>query len=1208
MSDHDTEPDFLEEAPPAPPPDDVTQGRIRIVVLPHDPEHGLGFSLQGSGPTEVFAVAPGSLADSLGVIPGEVVLSINATDVSEQPHDVVAEVIARCAPSPIELSLLSRQTPKIAVMETSSSTSLRVEQLQDVMDAAPPIGDAERECFKPFSSLDLLAQEPAHLAIFLHYLLSNGILIEEMLCYLSIRWLRSRASKANALIVFEDFVSTTAPLQISGLPPALFNQLEQTLNMKGAASTMFTEVFDQVAEQVIPPLNLGLAKFEELVFQQLGSLYGVNRLVSLTKNDQPALLRDLLEPHLIQTMQCGKDMVRTGEVVADCLIELLTQVGVKIDAEANERSTRRRAKLGKRKVRLHAGHHFVTSSYQHPTFCGVCKTLLWGVIKQGWDCVDCGFHVHKSNDMTGHRKCHLSITQSCLGTKQKKTWNLAKYPKKIMRSRSTTREKKDTSPSSSRRGTRSNSSRLTSSMHDSLKEPSSPGFKTSGWSPSPSASIRSNTSTATVYDETLEFELPCDLSGQPENWIDTISDEKLVKKLDSKETSRQNIIYELIQTERGYFRHLHILQQLFRQPLMDDGLLPSADLVTLFSNVDELVAMNRPLYNELSKLQEESTGQPVSQVGEAFLEGFSKIDPQAYAVFCSNQTLASQFYQEKKASYAAFKIKIKQCEAHPVAERLSYTDFIAKPLQRLTKYPLLLKGILKCTNKKDTKEIEALHEAQEKADSVLRYVQAAVRKMEDSARLRELNKKIDSSMASSHEANLVRDLHLSGRQLVKEGMVQVRVQDKLVDVQAVLLTDLIILLQPKEDKYLLKIPATNAARSPVVLLGSVVVRGVATDPRAFFVISTSRVGVLSAGPQMYEFVASTKRTASEWMESISSTAEAFKKANPDWNAQQMAAVQAEAEGDVDDDASDSDADEEVELEMTLGQLIEQMRHNCEINRQLLGRVNQALSTAEFQSDAVPELQPEDNIEELSREFPDDGAEQSASWLTLQLARTMERCTSMQTKLAELGVQLYAAREGVAPLESQTGSEVAMTASRDLPPPTSLPAPIAEAPVNFKATDKPEQQEKPPSPRAQRRVSSGTFDRRASAGTAAGQSTGFTRRTSAPAATGQSSASSTPEPSADATTTSITTITDEVSKAGVTCLLLGPDDMSDGDFEQEPGSARWSHDHSGGSGSSGTVVGIQDEGRLRTASPGRRARVALGRGRRGAPDDGRESFI
>mgnify|MGYP001502790402 CR=1 FL=1 len=63
----------------------------------------------------------------------------------------------------------------------------------------------------------------------------------------------------------------------------------------------------------------------------------------------------------------------------------------------------------------------------------------------------------------------------------------------------------------------------------------------------------------------------------------------------------------------------------------------------------------------------------------------------------------------------------------------------------MTKYPLLLKGIRQNTAKADQQELGLLDEAIEKAESVLRYVQEAVRETEDRHRLKELHDRLDTT-------------------------------------------------------------------------------------------------------------------------------------------------------------------------------------------------------------------------------------------------------------------------------------------------------------------------------------------------------------------------------------------------------------------------------------------------------------------------------
>ncbi|KAK2894843.1 hypothetical protein Q8A67_012072 [Cirrhinus molitorella] len=57
------------------------------------------------------------------------------------------------------------------------------------------------------------------------------------------------------------------------------------------------------------------------------------------------------------------------------------------------------AKLG---FNLHNLHNFHETSYKRPTFCDTCGGFLWGVIKQGYHCKDCGVNCHKHcKDLVG---------------------------------------------------------------------------------------------------------------------------------------------------------------------------------------------------------------------------------------------------------------------------------------------------------------------------------------------------------------------------------------------------------------------------------------------------------------------------------------------------------------------------------------------------------------------------------------------------------------------------------------------------------------------------------------------------------------------------------------------------------------------------------------------------------------------------------------
>ncbi|XP_076138010.1 RAS guanyl-releasing protein 4 isoform X1 [Alosa pseudoharengus] len=75
------------------------------------------------------------------------------------------------------------------------------------------------------------------------------------------------------------------------------------------------------------------------------------------------------------------------------------------------------AKLG---YSLHNLHNFHETTYKRPTFCDACGGFLWGVIKQGYHCKDCGVNCHKQCkdqvSMECHKKFQLSSGGSCPST------------------------------------------------------------------------------------------------------------------------------------------------------------------------------------------------------------------------------------------------------------------------------------------------------------------------------------------------------------------------------------------------------------------------------------------------------------------------------------------------------------------------------------------------------------------------------------------------------------------------------------------------------------------------------------------------------------------------------------------------------------------------------------------------------------------------
>eukprot|EP00047_Mylnosiga_fluctuans_P008826 m.8942 g.8942 ORF g.8942 m.8942 type:complete len:1223 (-) comp2349_c0_seq1:153-3821(-) len=972
----------------------------RTISVIKDPQ-GFGFSLRGSCPVYILAVAADGPADRAGLKAGDQIITINSADMTDKTHETVVSTIKQSGqvlmmrvrsgalPSTEEdRSSLSSSPQK----PSSRSMSAMIHAYGDGDDdpessisfrePVAPLQEDEKAAFAPFADFEAMLRRCAHTATFIHYLMSIGKHEEEMMLLLHIGWFASRPNREEALAIFEDFMATNAPLKIEAITPVVFQEIESALNDKALDPQRFNILFGRARQCLLEPLSAALGQFRELITTRgQASLYRATMLVDLVSAEEPSVVEELIRPLVDVAQRDAGDPSPRGDIIMSTLLQFLHRAGVNVDKyllqdpkraeslgappEHNFRLRRGDSKDGSffkksKKVHLHMGHHFVTMSYPQPTFCGVCKALLWGVMRQGWNCVDCGFNVHKSTDLTGHRKCHELIDVPCPGHKVDKKG----VPKKPRVRPGYSMRDDDKPIKTPQRSDSMIEARRVSEEPSVPEEPAALRPPDVTVTPgSPVLRRRSQSGSAALFASgelpappivsppppppTPPVKLPDDPALESTYWCEIASAKALAKKMSKSDIKRQEGIYELIQTEKSYIRSLAILHHYFRVPIRDEGLLTPDQIHTLFANLTELAEMNVAFCKTLCQLQS-PTDPVVASIGPVFLDGFNKLDPNAFALFCSNQTTASAFYREKRRTYPPFNTRITSLEAQPICDRLSLLDFIVKPLQRLTKYPLLLKDILKNTDKSDKAEIEALTQALASTEAVLRHVQEMVKESEDRARLKEIHDKLDRSALDVVEEASVRDLHL-GRKLIIEGPLQIRMQDKHIDVHAVLLTDLLLLTQPKDGKLILKAQGKDAKKqSAVIHIATVMVRPVAVDSKAFYLIVSPPRG--RGGPQMFDLVTVSRSSMKDWMDKIAKTAEDFKRNNPTWE---------DKRNEISDTISVTPSeltmdrpDEQDPLDITIGQIIEQMRDNTDTNGRLLHRIMELLGGDGHDSDST----------------------------------------------------------------------------------------------------------------------------------------------------------------------------------------------------------------------------------------------------------------
>ncbi|NXT92858.1 ARHGB factor, partial [Anhinga rufa] len=358
-----------------------------------------------------------------------------------------------------------------------------------------------------------------------------------------------------------------------------------------------------------------------------------------------------------------------------------------------------------------------------------------------------------------------------------------------------------------------------------------------------------------------------------QNWQHTVSRE-LVANLPQKEIDRQEVINELFATEGSHLRILRVLDLLFYQRMKKESLLSREELALLFPNLPDLIEIHNSLSESMKKLREE--GPIIKEIGDLMLsrfDGLAKKEIQEVAAdFCSYQSIALELIKTKQRKETRFQIFMQEAESNPQCRRLQLKDLIISEMQRLTKYPLLLENIIKHTEA-GTSEHDKLCRARDQCRDILKYVNEAVKRAENRHRLEGYQKRLDATSlerTSNPLAAEFKSLDLTSRRMIHEGPLTWRIsKDKTVDVHVLLLEDLLVLLQKQDEKLVLKCHSKTALGSsdnkqtfsPVLKLNSVLIRSVATDKRALFIICTSELG-----PQIYELVALTSSEKNTWME------------------------------------------------------------------------------------------------------------------------------------------------------------------------------------------------------------------------------------------------------------------------------------------------------------------------------------------------------
>ncbi|NWV00453.1 ARHG2 factor, partial [Upupa epops] len=337
---------------------------------------------------------------------------------------------------------------------------------------------------------------------------------------------------------------------------------------------------------------------------------------------------------------------------------------------------------------------------------------------------------------------------------------------------------------------------------------------------------------------------------------------------------RQDVIYELIQTEIHHVRTLKIMADMFRKAMLDDLQVDPATVHKIFPCVDELSQIHERFLAQLLERRRESLAQDsnknfvINRLGDILVNQFSggsaELLKKVYSEFCSKHTKAVKEYKDLLSRDKRFQQFIRRMTRSPLLRRHGVPECILLVTQRITKYPVLIERILK--NSKDSEgDWEDLTRALKLVKELISSINEEVHASEMNARLWDVYRRVDGrakvQLPWESRSGVFGKDELLRRKLVHSGcLLWKTAAGRFKDVLVLLMTDVLIFLQEKDQKY--TFPMLD--KPAVISLQNLIVRDIANQEKGMFLIS-------AAPPEMYEVHAASRDDRNNWMKVIQQT-------------------------------------------------------------------------------------------------------------------------------------------------------------------------------------------------------------------------------------------------------------------------------------------------------------------------------------------------
>ncbi|KAI0085934.1 hypothetical protein BDY19DRAFT_963763 [Irpex rosettiformis] len=244
-------------------------------------------------------------------------------------------------------------------------------------------------------------------------------------------------------------------------------------------------------------------------------------------------------------------------------------------------------------------------------------------------------------------------------------------------------------------------------------------------------------------------------------WASLI-DKSALEEIPPKERRRQEAIFELIATEGAYVRDLQLIVEVFYTrllPLLDDKATK-----VLFANVEDILLTNTTFLSTLEERQRESRLY-IDSIGDILKLNISHMG--VYLEYCVNHGTAIRLLQSLRESNPELASTLQRLREEPAVRNLDLSSYLLVPMQRITRYPLLIKQILHYSEVAEERRL--VENALDTSEKILNHINETIREQEGRERLRTISK--DLWIGQGRLDLTAPTRNMGPRKLLKEGIL-----------------------------------------------------------------------------------------------------------------------------------------------------------------------------------------------------------------------------------------------------------------------------------------------------------------------------------------------------------------------------------------------------------------------------------------------------